>query len=399
MKKNILETITVTNPIKSFYCSQKFWFLNIDLENMCVQSCCAAKPYRVNEDWLEKNPGQLFNIPEFIHDRETMLQGQAVKNCQDACWEPEKKGFASRRTLMRSYEQTHVSTTASTPDTINLVVGNNCNLTCNYCCKHSSSAWANDVKKQDYVVKTNDGRYQFNNKDKILMHISQKEIEKSEKRSLMLQETKKLLEQKNSRVLISGGEPFLYNNLNTLLNDVSDAEREVVIWSGLGVSASRLKKELNKIKDKENIKITISAENTGLFYQYNRFNNTWKKFQDNINLIKEVGIKFDFHLVITNFTVHDIGNFLEWSKGYSTEWVPCNSPLYLNPYVLDTNTRQQVLDQNLPDSLRKYLNTVFEIPCAEEHRVQARDYSIEFAQRRGLDLNIFPKTFIQWLTR
>ena len=46
---------------REYYCSQKFRFIKIDLESNTMYTCDAAKPHSIDLQWLEKNPGQLFN--------------------------------------------------------------------------------------------------------------------------------------------------------------------------------------------------------------------------------------------------------------------------------------------------------------------------------------------------
>lgn len=368
----------------------------MDLEKMQIQSCCASAPYKIDQIWLKQNPGCLFNIPDLVQDRANMLQDIPVTSCESVCWAPEKQGIGSRRISMRTDLRSHTNVISS-PETINVILGNDCNLTCNYCCKHYSSAWANDVKFQNYMVETSDDRFRSNPKDIILRNLSQKDTIKSQKRQLLLEETQQLINDNDvSDIKITGGEPFLYNKLSDIVNHTL-CNRRATIWSGLGLSPSRLKKELAKFKNTKNLRIVISAENTGDFYQYNRYGNTWDRFQTNVMLLEDAGLEIEFHMVITNFTVHDLGNFLEWGKAHPMHWSSCTDPVYLSPYVLDTDTRYRVLQQNLPPDLKDYLESVFAVPCTEKHRTQSRDYTTEFARRRNLDLDIFPNSFINWL--
>ena len=130
----------------NFYCNQKFWWLSVDLEKFQTFSCCAATPQRVNLSWVKENPGQIFNTPLLQQERTMMLDNQPVSSCSSSCWVPESQGMPSRRLTTNGQLSTH-SSVVSSPETLNIVVGTDCNMTCVYCCKFYSTAWSRDISK------------------------------------------------------------------------------------------------------------------------------------------------------------------------------------------------------------------------------------------------------------
>ena len=74
--------------VDNFYCSQKFTSLSIDLEKRLLYSCCSAVPEKIDLDWLQQNPGMLFNSPNLQQERQAMLDNMPVPGCQQSCWTP-----------------------------------------------------------------------------------------------------------------------------------------------------------------------------------------------------------------------------------------------------------------------------------------------------------------------
>ena len=266
--------------MSNYYCNQKFWWLSVNLEKLSSYSCCSATPQRINLSWLKKNTGQIFNTPELQRDREMMLANQPVSSCGSSCWIPESQGISSRRLTTNGQERTH-SNINSSPETINVIVGTDCNMTCVYCCKFYSTAWSRDVSQDTYPVDMSGDRFIINDKDRVLQFISQKEIAASTTRQHILKELIDLCQVSTLReVMITGGEPFLYLDLQKLVAAIP-SHVNLKIWSGLGVDEKRFAREVKQLPN--NVTVVISAENIGDAYEFIRYGNSWQRFNNNIN--------------------------------------------------------------------------------------------------------------------
>ena len=95
----------INSTLQNFYCSEKFTWLSVDFEKRQSYSCCAATPHAIDLNWIKQNPGQLFNTPHLIEERQTMLAGQPVASCQSPCWQPESQNMTSRRMLWPTQEK------------------------------------------------------------------------------------------------------------------------------------------------------------------------------------------------------------------------------------------------------------------------------------------------------
>jgi organic radical activating enzyme len=357
--------------------------MNVQLERRSVSSCCAASPERIDLSWLRYNPGQLFNIPNLQRDRQQMLDNQPVVSCEDTCWKAERMGSPSRRTKMMSDARTH-SDIVSTPIELNITLGSDCNLTCSYCTKQYSTAWLRDINANGPYL--DEPRFQINNIDRIVLKLGQNAIKSSDSYQLIIDEICNIhnIDSVN-QIVITGGEPFLYNGLEKLVTVFS---KPVNIFTGLGVDSNRLKRILNALPD--TVTFSISAENVGKLYEFNRYGNTWDNFLKNVELIQKK-FSYRFCSVISNLTIHGLEQF-RTQVGTDQDTINlCTDPNYLSASVLDPESK--ILYQStMPDLL--------DITLAEstmEQKQKLRKYLYRFAEIRNLDLQIFPKHFIDWI--
>ena len=375
-----------------FYCNQKFWWLTVDLGNFTTSSCCSATPRGIDINWIKNNPGKIFNDPVIQQERRLMIKNQPVESCRPACWRPESNHLSSRRIVMQGDLRTH-DQIDSDPEILHIVVGTDCNMTCVYCCKHYSTAWARDVINSSYNVNHVDDRFVISDRDRARMMLSQKDLEKSHLRHMMSEELESVyLTPGLKEIQISGGEPFLYLDLSRILKRIP-SNVPVKIWSGLGVDEKRFSKEISKLT--ENITLTISAENIGTAYEFSRYGNTWKRFLHNIKTIESSGISYKFNATVSNITLPGLLDFIRYAQDKSINFSLCTDPSFLSINVLDDLTKKQIRQHinQYPDFVKKSL----EIDPTEQQVEDFRSYIIDYSSRRSLDLGFLPQSMIRWI--
>ena len=381
----------VEKPV-DFYCNQKFTWLSLDLEKRLTYSCCKAEPEKINLSWLKRNPGQVFNSELLKTERQSMLENIPVDSCRTACWVPESRGFTSRR-LQVGREKTHTDVKAQ-PENLNIILDSTCNLTCSYCCKQYSTAWLRDVKNNSQYPESD--RFTILPIDQILLKISQNERKQTDTFAMLVNETKSFTNLK--KVDVTGGEPFLYNGLCELLENIPQPV-EIEIYTGLGVDHVRLANQINKIKHIPNLKITVSAENIDEFYEFNRYGNTYQNFEQNLKLLVDSGLTVRFNAVISNLTVFGLIDFANKYSHIPINYDFCRDPDYLGIDVLDKHSKEE-LAKSLEDSAIPIKNTIIQTMLIEPTQEQQKNCSVfvkEFARRRDLDLDIFPSSMLQWM--
>jgi organic radical activating enzyme len=387
--------------MRDYYCNQKFNWLKIDAEKKNTYSCCKATPENINNDWLEKNPGMLFNTEKIQQERKDMLVNKRVASCEQACWIPEDNKLLSRRIELNGNEKTH-SQIISQPSTLDITISGECNLTCSYCCKEFSSAWRNEIfQNGNYseLINVDENRYKISTYDLALRKVGQKDRTKLKQFELIEKEIE-LMSPHLKEVTITGGEPFLNDRLITLLEKLKDIT-EIKIFTGLGVNKIRFKKMLDKISNYKNICLSISVESTQENYEFNRFGNTWQHFLECLEIIKKLGIQYQFFTTYSNLTVLD---YVKFNKLYTNE-KPLNivyEPEFMCVWVLDDTTKNELINQIHHSSLsnthngKKIIDLLSKNP-SETDRKNLEYFVKEFCKRRNIKPNFMPDSLKKWL--
>ena len=363
-----------------------------DIEKQETNSCCTATPGKVDFEWVKNHPGQIFNTPQLKKERELLLADVRVPSC-DVCWNSEDAGVISRRQKSNSHIKTHTDIN-STPAVLNILIGSDCNLTCSYCCKQYSSAWAADIVNNGEYPVSDSNRYSMTQKDKVIYKLSQKEISKSKNRSVLIDELALL---SADTIMVTGGEPFLNINLANLLSNLS-ANKSLEVFTGMGVSPRRFRNELEKIKGIPNLSLVISAENIRALYEFNRYGNSYDTFIKNLETVKELNIPFKFALTLSNLTLFGVADFIKEFYDCDITFTMCNYPTFLAVNVLDDTSKLKLseslsaVESTIPDIV-KSINA----PCSQLQKQEAAVFIKEFASRRQLSLDIFPESFVNWI--
>lgn len=381
-----------------YYCNQKFWWLSVDLEKTQYQSCCTATPGKISLEWLEKNPTKLFNIPELVQERSDMLAGKKLGSCQ-SCWSAEQQGLPSRRLDMEGKKITHRSLQSSV-ESLNLILDTHCNMTCVYCCKHYSSSWRRDILDHgEYSVDVSSDRYTKNNKDIILQQVGQKQRSVSGLRQHMLKSIRSILETDPIKdVMITGGEPFLHNDLLEIL-DYMPSTCEVKIYTGLGVNEKRFDNLLERIRDTENLQLVISAESTEQLYEVVRYGNSWQRFLANLESIKQRGIKFSFSCTLSNLSVIGFKRFCENFPNIPYTYQLCSDPDFLSVHVLDDHSKKTIREElnYFPSSIAEIVSQSLEVTPTAQQISNFKIYFKEFCRRRSITTDWLPTSLREFL--
>jgi len=384
----------MSSAINTFYCSEKFTWLSVDLEKRLLYSCCTAAPEKIDLTWLKQNPGNLFNSVNLQQERQDMLDNNPVESCKTACWIPESLGLESKRTQYKTYNLTHTNTRPVQPEKLNIILGSTCNLTCSYCCKQYSTAWTRDI--QTHGIYFDDPRFNLEAVDTILSRISQSEHQASEGFSVIINE---LANYKNlKKIVITGGEPLLYNNFPEVMNALGQ-QNNLSFYTGLGLDSKRLVNQLERIDYKNYITAYVSAETCNQLYEFNRYGNTYQRFLNNLEILQTY-VKVKFSSVLSNLTIHGIVDFANQHSDQEVNYIFCNDPSYLGINVMDSQTKdnliKSILDSNI--KLKDSIISTMTKSCSELQRQQFSNYLSQFARRRNLKLDIFPSSMLDWLT-
>jgi molybdenum cofactor biosynthesis enzyme MoaA len=388
--------------MRDYYCAQKFYWLKIDAEKKTLNSCCKATHENIDTKWLRQNPGEIFNTPSLIQDRQDMLENKRVSSCENACWKYEDKNLWSRRLAGLDSHKTKQSL-KNYPTILDLTLSGECNLTCSYCCKNYSSAWRNDIKKNGDYEKLNDygDRYNLNVLDKTLAKVSQKERIQTSTYNLIENEIDIMIQNGLTNVAITGGEPLLDYRFPAIISKFSKCS-SVIVHSGLGVSENLLKKCLESMSENKNIQLKISAESTEQNFEFNRYGSNWKKFLHYLEIIKTYGVKISFAMAYANLNILDFVKFNTLFENTYRELNIVYEPAFLSPHNLDDDTKQTIIN-DIKKS--KFSNTkdavsiidIMHTETTDLLRQQLSYFIKEFCRRRKTNVDFMPLSFKKWL--
>jgi organic radical activating enzyme len=377
------------------YCSLKFKEIQIHIQNRLIYNCCKAWPEKINLEWLKQNPGKLFLTETIIEDRKKMLLGEQCYSCKFGCYQYEDKGLVSKRSKKEG-DQTFIDNIFSLPTTVDIVLSTDCNFSCLYCGPEYSLSWTKDlVENGNYDLP--DPGLKLRPQYEVALKIKQKARSMESKFfNLVMSEIKNADTIKTINLL--GGEPLLNDGIYQILDEFPD--KHINISSGLGVSDQIFKKFLVRIKNRNNIKLTISAESTGKNFEFLRYGAKWTKFCQMIKELQKEKILFSFNSVITNISSFDLENFYKIYSNHSIRYGNVSTKPYLLPNVLDIESKEKLINK-----IKSYNNNIFfsrlkqeiEKECSETQRIQCSYFLKEFSRRRNLKLNIFPVHFLRWL--
>jgi sulfatase maturation enzyme AslB (radical SAM superfamily) len=329
-----------------------------------------------------------------------MLANQRNSSCEQNCWAAEDAGAVSPRMYQGGAAKTHFEIVTQ-PEIIDLTVGSDCNLTCSYCCKEFSSAWRKDLLDNGkYNIKDSDNRFELTIKDRVLTKVSQAELKSTRHYQTLLNEIKLSVDALKT-LTITGGEPFLDNQLIDILSDLSlNDETTVEIYTGLGVNTTRFEKILDKLKSIKNLDLIISAECINELHEFNRYGSTWQEFENRIQLLKKHGIKYKFHSTLSNLTIFGFADFFNYFKNNNHTVTFVYQPDMMSPYVLDPKSKEIITQQiqSLPENIQQPIRQSLTATPTNAQRQNIKTFLKEFVSRRkNLNVNIYPTHFLDWI--
>ena len=372
--------------------------MKIDIEKKVIYNCDAAKPQQVDLDWIEKNPGQLFNTPLTVKEREMTLSNTRNHSCENNCFKAEDVGAISPRIIRKGYQKTHFDI-ITRPKIIDITLGSDCNLSCSYCTKEYSSTWRKDILDHgNYPLTIDDDRYQINSKDLIIHKLSQPSKNNTKHFKLILKEIE-LMTPYLETVYITGGESLLNNNLFDILDSLSVVP-EVKVFTGLGVSIGRFEKFLSKIQKYKNVILKLSCENIGSYLEFNRHGIIWDQYKVKLDLLNKFQIDYMFHSTLSNLSLFGYHEFLEYFQEAKKEYDFVYKPDFMSPYVMDPESKSYIIKlfENNP---LPWANYIIESLKPEPTILQMQNLKIfikEFTKRRNISVvDTYPKHFVDWL--
>lgn len=297
-------------------CLLKWGFSTIYLNTGQSNSCHRCKPYDIPLD----NFNSFHNLPDKIHAREIMLQGQWPKAGCQYCEKLEDTGGISDRLLQLEKVQDPAlvapelwndnQATTVTPTMLEIYFNNTCNMRCMYCRPDQSSQWEQELKKYG-PMKTRS----FN----IHPVTSKKDYHKRLKDFWTWMET-------NSHWLrrfhILGGEPFLLEETDQCLDfwlQHPNPDLVFAMFTNGNIDLLRFENMINKMQalvDTNSVwkfQITVSIDCWAPQAQYVRYGLDWDLFLKNFQRLVELPwLDLSVNSAVTALTIKSMPGLLTY---------------------------------------------------------------------------------------
>ena len=372
--KKFIQIASTKSPT---FCVFPFFNLNSNTDGS-VKLCCNIR----ENTHVKKNDGTEFNLgydniediwsSDYMNEvRRNMLLGNEVADCKD-CYKHEKLSGSSSRTesnvfwlkqkhIVRKIDSYRFDHQLEPVSSLELRLGNTCNLSCNSCWGYSSS-------------KSNEERLRIIDKPETPIYFKkqwQSELSipddinhwfKTDTYKDNIQKTSKHL----NRIYITGGEPTLIKENRRLLQDLLDQGNKdcFVSFTTNGTQADSELLEL--LRQFPNNEVQISLDGVGDQAHYVRYPTDWKQLTQNISAIAAVpNVKIVFYTVISAYNLNSLGNILTYVDSIAAMrpvgWYPImlDNPSYLATHIWPRSARvdaRVAIDQLTLSNLKKYVS-------------------------------------------
>lgn len=267
-------------------------FAHINIKPNGKTSACWRNGGSVG-DYNTKSFTEIWNDKPLVDLRKSLMNGEQPSSCQ-SCWDMEKSGtLSTRERSIKDYEHIVTEDQArkyidnivpiSNVQSIEVRVGNACNLMCRHCGPEYSSMWENAIRK-DPVLKSD---------LKSLSTFDFNSPERSEDLSVeRVTEIKEIISGGSiTEIMWSGGEPLFHNAHYEILESAQQFANQISLsyssnLNKLSFGKNRSVLELWKPFKKVNLRISFDADDK--IYSYVRTGGNVKLVEDNIEKVRSL---------------------------------------------------------------------------------------------------------------
>jgi organic radical activating enzyme len=352
-----------------------------DKENFCIQPwihlatwndgsvplCCVATPeYELNLNKV--TPTEAWNSTQFKAARLAFLENKKIPQC-NSCWKEEASGIKSHRIIENNIWQRHLgkeflenlvqSTDADgsvkhNPITLDLRLGNTCNLQCVMCRPRDSSKWLQDAKKLSIILENDVAKGDWNYKANSISSTDCFDwFEKIETQNSLDEFIGDI-----RHIIFGGGEPLLIKDHEKLITKLveSGASKNIVIrYHTNGTILNQ--KFIDLWSNFKEVEIMVSLDDWGSRNEYVRYPAQWDVISANLDRLDETPNNIIVNLLTTvhAMNIYNLPDFAmniidrKWKKickrneGLfaigTTHW-----PQYMSTRVLPNIVKEKIVD-------------------------------------------------------
>lgn len=352
----------IKNP---YFCIQPFIHL-ASWNDGSVPLCCVANPeYGLNLN--NQTPLEVWNSDQFKRARLQFLSGEKPKQCA-SCWKEEAAGIKSHRIIENGMWQeklgkefledliskTHEDGTVDyRPITLDLRLGNTCNLQCVMCRPRDSSRWLSDAKKLSVLLTEPEAKNDWTYKASSIQSTDCfgwfERLETQNSLNDMM---------KNIRhIIFGGGEPLLIKDHTTFLKSLVNQGYAKHIELRYHTNGTILNEQFIELwSNFKEVELMISVDDWGNRNNYIRYPSQWGILSSNLDRLDKTpdNIFVSILATIHAMNIYNLPNFAmemlnkKWKKvgvrhgglfaTGTTHW-----PKYMSTRVLPQRVKDQVV--------------------------------------------------------
>ena len=336
-------------------------FINLEITNNGKYTpCCEFNGFIGSYNVKEHNSSQVHNSKEIKKIRNQFLSGQWPDGCKQ-CKLLENHGKVSKRIRDKFYFQEDffkINWKKSKQSLISLDIklGNACNLSCRICNAEYSSSWFKEIKNNlsEWGLKTPpeiglvDWPYDLDG----VFWKNFKEIAKDIK-----------------YLQFVGGEPLLNKQHFSILEFLveNNYSKNISLHYNTNGTIWPSKKQFDVYKKFKSVGISLSIDNIGSRFEYERYGNNWKNVEENIKKFLDLDKNhyiLDVYTTVSIFNVLDLPAIRKYFKdrGLGISFNLLNSPKEFSINNIPIDKRDTVIDQILDnDKNSQEYNFILEI--------------------------------------
>ena len=390
------------------FCIYPFYNINSNTDGS-VKLCCNIRDnsHVKKNDGTEYNLGkdsidEIWNSDYLKNTRSKMLAGEKVNDCKDCYRHEELSGSSSRTQSNKQYFHnpkilkavndfiiTHkVSITHL--NSVELRLGNVCNLACNSCWGYSSSR-VNDERMK--ILKQEDVTSKYRVLWSSELSIPD-DINKWYKNSVYKANIETIA-MNLERVYITGGEPTLIKENRTLLQNLIDSGNTNCFISFTTNGTTSDGELLDLLRHFTTSEIQISLDGIENQANYIRYPINWIEFNENVDKLSSMSnVKIVFYTVVSAYNLFSIIDILNYVDSLAAQrpisWYPIflDNPSFLRTHIWPLNVRKNAIEkikhcvENLKN-LKYYVGTdtfqkIYDYYSNEEYQYNGINEFIEF---------------------
>ena len=287
--------------------------------------CCVGKRFKTLQ--LNNNTfSEVWNSNEINEIRRKMLSNKSVDLCK-ICYDEEKSGIASHRIRSNRYWSSIINYRDVIKKTdklgkykspilsLDLRIGNTCNLACTMCGPNESTLWVRqmeqlsrfDLKKPIQSLAYSSSRFLK----------SRSALMKWYKREELWEDLKQHLPHLKE-IIIGGGEPFLIPYQEKIVQECIDKDHAKSIELQYHTNGTLIKKEFfEKWKRFKRILLYISLDGVGEQNRYIRYPSNWEKLVENLELVDKKSPRNVESMILCTVQIKNmyyLPEFCQWIK-------------------------------------------------------------------------------------